>query len=294
MESFWLFITNLGRDEVFIIALTLYTLLVYPHWGRQLGLIFTLSFLLNTALKYGLYVPRPFAEQPELVSAAAEATAGGPSMPSGHAQMGVTLWLGMAAQIQRPFWWGAFGVLALLIAWSRLVLQVHRPLEVGVGVVLGLGFVWLAWWLKGRADVLGSPKLNVRYWGWLPLIVAGFIETQGLSDIPSEFIVGLSMLSGFWFARPNFEVPQTWQGRLIVGFVGVLIVLLVYFGLSAVSISLGRHQLPIDDTARYVLLVLTVFHVVPPVLRRWLPVSAPLATEAISETTKTSSKSENL
>ncbi|MFC6658941.1 hypothetical protein [Deinococcus multiflagellatus] len=33
MDSFWLMVTNLGRDEVFIVALALYTWLVRPSGG---------------------------------------------------------------------------------------------------------------------------------------------------------------------------------------------------------------------------------------------------------------------
>ena len=43
----WLAITNLGRDEVFIAVLALYTWLVGPQRARQLGVAFALSYLVN-------------------------------------------------------------------------------------------------------------------------------------------------------------------------------------------------------------------------------------------------------
>lgn len=273
MESFWLFVTNIGKDEVFIIALTLYTLLVNPLGGRYLGLAFAASYLLNTALKYGLNVKRPFADNPASVSEAVRQTAGGPSMPSGHAQLGTTLWLGMSAQLARPLWWGVFGSLAFLVSLSRLVLGVHRPLEVLVGLLLGASFAALAWWMQK------NTMATLQQWRWLaifPLLVALLLP----SGVPGELSAGLGLLAGFLFIAPRYQVPNNWSDRLLVGVLGVLLVLLVYVALSALPSELK--DIAAVRALRYGLLVLTVGEVVPLLLRRWLPVTtngAPVAAE---------------
>lgn len=259
MDAFWLAVTNLGRDEVFIVALTLYTLLVNPQGGRNLGVAFAASYLVNSALKYGLNLPRPFTSQPELASEAAKATAGGPGLPSGHAQMGATLWWGMAAQLRRPWFWVLALALVALIAASRLILHVHYLADVVTGLLLGLAFALAAAQPKYPDSPLGR---------WLPLgalLLALFIPMSA----PREYSVGLGLLAGFWTSRPTFGPPTTWAGRLIVGVVGLLVVFAVYFLLGALPHSIK--DISVVRALRYALLILVVMHAVPSLLRPWLP-----------------------
>lgn len=260
MDSLWLAITNLGRDKVFIVVLALYAWLVNPFAGRNLGIVFTLSYLVNTALKYGLNVPRIFADNPGVASEAAKATAGGPSLPSGHAQMAATLWGGIAAQVNRPWMWVVGIGLALLIGFSRLALNVHYPVDVVVGLLLGTVFaLWAA-----RADF---PQHDLARWvpPLILLVVAAFLPSYA----PHELGTGLGLLVGFWVARPNFRVPGDWSGRLIVGLLGLLIVFAVFFGLGALPAELKN--IGLVRALRYALLVWVAVEGVPALLRRWLP-----------------------
>ncbi|WP_309570568.1 phosphatase PAP2 family protein [Deinococcus sp.] len=264
MESFWLTVTTLGRDEVFIVVLALYTWLVRPTGGRDLGVAFAVSYLVNTALKYGLNEPRPFASNPAVASEAAKATAGGPGMPSGHAQLSTTLWGGIAAQLGLGWMWIVAGVLVVLIAFSRIALHVHSPLDVIVGVLLGAVFAMLA----ARAYF---PQLDFMRWGppVVALVVAAFLPAGG----PREYAVGLGLFAGFWFARPTFRPPDSVAGRVIVGLVGLLVVFAVYFGLALLPHSL--RDLGLVRALRYGLLVLVATEGVPALLRRWLPLGDP-------------------
>lgn len=258
MESFWMAVTNLGRDEVFITALALYTLLVNPRGGRQLGVVFALSYLTNTALKYSLDLPRPFTGQPDLASAVAKATAGGPGLPSGHSQMSATLWLGMAA-LERRGWWPAAALVAL-IAFSRLALHVHYPSDVISGLLLGVAFALFA----ARAHF---PQGGLTRW-WpatLILLIAALLP----ASTPHELGTGLGLLAGFWAARPDFDPPSDWKGRVVVGLLGLLIIFAVYFALAALPADLK--SLPVVRVLRYGLLVLVAAELVPALLRRWLP-----------------------
>ena len=264
MDALWLAITNLGRDEVFIVVLVLYTLLVSPRGGRNLGVMFALCYLTNTALKFGLNLPRPFTDHPELASAAAKATGPGPGLPSGHTQMGATLWLGLAAQQRRGWLWGlAAGVVALL-AVSRLVLHVHFPSDVLVGLVLGTLFA------------LGAtlPLSTAGSGRWLPALALLLLSALLPAYTPREVPVGLGLLAGFWALQPQFVPPRTWGGRLLVGVLGLALVLLVYFALGALPHAVK--DLNAVRALRYALLVLWAGQGVPLLLRRWLP-AAPVA-----------------
>lgn len=251
-------VTNLGRDEVFIVALALYTLLVNPQGGRNLGVAFAASYLVNTSIKYGFNVPRLFIDQPELASEAAKKTAGGPSFPSGHAQMATTLWMGIAMQLQKPWLWAGMGILAALIAVSRLALNVHRPHDVVVGLALGGIFAWLASYKGYPTSPLG------RFLPPLALLVAAFLP----ASVPGEFAAGLGMFAGFWASRPDFQVPKEWGGRLIVGVVGLVVVFVVYFTLGMLPDVVK--DLNAVRALRYAILVLVVAHGVPALLQQWL------------------------
>ena len=260
MEAFWLTITNLGRDEVFIVVLALYTWLVRPRGGRDLGVAFALSYLVNTALKYGLDLPRPFTHDPTVASEAAKRTAGGSGLPSGHAQMAATLGAGIASQVGRTGTWVLALILIALIAASRLILHAHFPLDVFVALLIGAAFAWLA--ARGR-----FPQAGAMRW-LLPLILLGaaaFLPT----GTPREYGTGLGLLAGFWWARPNFTPPQDVAGRLSVGVVGLMIVFAVYFGLGALPQAVK--DVSVVRVLRYALLVLVATEVVPALLRRWMP-----------------------
>lgn len=263
METLWLMVTNLGRDEVFIVVLALFTWLVRPQGGRELGVAFALSYLLNTALKYGLNLPRPFTNDPSVASEAARATAGGPGLPSGHSQMSATLWLGIAAQL-RSAGFTVFAVLLVaLIAASRLLLNVHYPSDVIVGLLLGVAFALLA----ARVHF---PQAGLLRWG-VPavlLLVAAFVP----AGAPREFGTGLGLLAGFWASRPTFAPPRDWAGRLIVAVLGLVMVFAVYFALGALPQELK--DMGVVRALRYALLVLVATEGVPLALRRWLPAQA--------------------
>ncbi|UBV43407.1 phosphatase PAP2 family protein [Deinococcus taeanensis] len=260
MEPFLLAVTNLGRDEVFIVALALYTWLVRPSGGRDLGVAFALSYLLNTALKYGLDLPRPFQVEPGAASAAAQATAGGPGLPSGHAQMSATLWLGMAAQLRQGPVLVAAATLVALVSASRLLLHVHYPSDVIVGLLLGGAFALLA----ARAHF---PQ--AQWARWVPPLVVLLAAALVPAGSPREVGAGLGLLAGFWAVRPSFAPPRDWATRLLVGALGLVLVFGVYFALGALPEALK--DLGLVRALRYALLVLMAVEVVPAVLRRWLP-----------------------
>ncbi|EYB68200.1 PA-phosphatase-like phosphoesterase [Deinococcus phoenicis] len=260
MDAFWLAVTTLGRDEVFIVVLALYTWLVNPRGGRNLGSAFALSYLVNSALKYGFNLPRPFSSDPAVASEAARATAGGPGLPSGHAQMAATLWGGIAAQVGRRGMWAAALLLIALIAVSRLALHVHYPSDVIVGLLLGAAFASLA--ASGYFPQQGALRWLVPV---LLLALAAFLP----AGTPREYGTGLGLLAGFWFARPDFAPPRDVAGRITVGLLGLLIVFAVFFGLGALPQSVK--DIGLVRALRYAVLVLVAVEGVPLLLRRWLP-----------------------
>jgi membrane-associated phospholipid phosphatase len=271
-EAFWLVLTSLGRDEVFIVVLALYSWLVNPGGMRQLGLAFSLSYLANTLLKFGFNLPRPFTSDPSVASAAAKATATGPGLPSGHTQQSAALWLGMAWQLatsgrpapdRKQRWFGVLAVvLVVAVSLSRLVLGVHYLADVLAGLLLGVGFAWLA---ATRAEWV--KKLLV--WNiWVPLL-ALLLAAALPTTAPREYSVGLGLLAGFWLLRRNFSAPSSWPARIGIAAAGLLLVFTVYIGLSVLPQAL--RDLGVVRALKYGLLVLMAGEGVPRLFRTWMP-----------------------
>lgn len=143
------FVTALGNIGFIWIVLSLVFLCF--RRTRECG-IFLLLALGVTALlgegilKYVVQRPRPFVQDPGIVLMIPPPT-GVYSFPSGHTASSFTAAVTLWKWDRR---WGIAGfVLAALIAFSRLYLQVHYPTDVLAGAVLGT-VVALAVWKWGR------------------------------------------------------------------------------------------------------------------------------------------------
>lgn len=108
---------------------------VDKYLGRRLILFMMLVSWFNSSLKSGLRRPRPYNVSPAVRNVIAEASYG---VPSGHAQ-NATVVGGLAANELRRWWMLAAGVgYAVLTGISRMILGVHYPQDVIVGITLGL------------------------------------------------------------------------------------------------------------------------------------------------------------
>lgn len=136
-------VTKLGDGGVFWIALTL-ALLLFRR-TRKLGLTCALALLIDVALCNGLIKnlvarTRPYVVNPDIVLLIPKP--GEYSFPSGHAAASFSF-VG-ALLFSRCRWWIPAGVLACVIAVSRLYLYVHYPTDVLFGALFGLLFGYLA------------------------------------------------------------------------------------------------------------------------------------------------------
>lgn len=257
-EALWLLVSSLSSDYLLIVLLALYYWLVNPRGGRQLGLTFALSYLLNTVLKLSLNEPRPFFSDPGLASPAAKATALGPGLPSGHAQLSATLWFGAAWQLGRRWFWWLAGALVFLIGLSRLVLGVHFPSDVLVG------------WLLGAAAVAGLlrlryPTAGPSWWAIPALAVAAAVFLPAYAS-------GLGLLAGFWLTRSVFGAPRSWPARLGVALVGLVLVFATFLVFRLIPHDL--RETGMVTALRYALTVLMATEWVPRLLRMWFTPAA--------------------
>lgn len=135
-------VTVLGNGGIFWICMTL-ALLIYPK-TRRLGLVCAVSLIVDVALCNGLIKnlvarTRPYVVNPDI--ALLVPRPGEFSFPSGHAAASFAV-VG-ALFFNKSKLWIPAGILALIIAFSRLYLYVHYPTDVIAGMLFGILFGYL-------------------------------------------------------------------------------------------------------------------------------------------------------
>jgi membrane-associated phospholipid phosphatase len=255
----------LGSEEFFLIALPVMYWCVNSQAGLRIGVIVLFSGGLNDIFKLALHGPRPYWYSTQVKAFASETSFG---VPSGHAQIAVSLWGMAAAQIKRRWAWAVAVFVMLMIGLSRLYLAVHFPHDVLLGWTLGLLVLWafMSWWepvavwanrkslgqqvgLAFAASllmlILGALAFGTLR-GWvLPAVWLENARLAGVEALPAPVTLNntitsaavlFGMLAGLaWMnSRGGFDSGGSfWQraGRLLLGLAGVLV---LYLGLKAV------------------------------------------------------------
>ncbi|MDJ0734147.1 MAG: phosphatase PAP2 family protein [Nostocaceae cyanobacterium] len=254
LQPLFLAITSLGSEYAYIVFMTLYYWLVDPWTGRQLGIVTTLSLGFNILLKDLSANPRPFELNPNLAPPAAKATADGSSFPSGHSQGSATFWFFLAFYYQRLWLWVLSITLVSLVAFSRVYLGVHFPVDVVVGLILGILFAFVG----VRLSLPNKPLLLVR----VATVMLAFLLAIALPDLARP----LGVLVAFFLTTPDFHPPTTWKGKVLFGGTGLLLILLIHKG-SSVLLGDWKHLAEITFW-HYAIMTLFATEILPKFARR--------------------------
>ena len=221
-------ITLLGGELFFmVIAVTVFWC-VSKREGYYLMIVGFFGTVINQFLKILCCVPRPWIKDPDFTiveSARAEAT--GYSFPSGHTQNAVATYGGIARYIRRGWLRVVLVVLTVLIAFSRMYLGVHTPLDVGVSFL-------------GAAAEDTVNYLSALENGWKLL---GATVGMLVSNIADRKHI-------------RFETQAVWWAQLIKLAVGFGCLLAIRSGLKAPLIALLGGNAAIAGGIRYLLVVL--------------------------------------
>jgi len=185
LDAFFSVITELGGEVFFMAGAIIF------FWCSDKGkgyYVLTVGFvgtLFNQFLKLLFRVPRPWVKDPNFTiveSARAEAT--GYSFPSGHTQnaaatLGCTAMTLRKKALKITFW-----VLYALVAFSRMYLGVHTPMDVGVSLVLGLAMTIGLYPLFRDAD--NNPKRIYGLLGGMVGLGVLFILFVELYKFPAD------------------------------------------------------------------------------------------------------------
>jgi membrane-associated phospholipid phosphatase len=260
------FFSFLGEEEFFLLVMPAFLWCISMPLGLRIGLILLLSDNLRIILKLAFHTPRPFWVSALVRPLALESSFG---LPSGHATNAATVWGLLAAYLRRPIAVAALGLVIFLNGLSRVYLGVHFPGDVLAGWVLGLLLLWLflrletpvlAWLtrqnLRARLLAALAPSLTfvlvgslVRYslgdWqfpaGWLENAAAAshqILESGpfSLSELMTSAGALLGLAAGaIWLSsHQGFDTGGTWGRRLLRYPVGLVGVVLLWYGLGAV------------------------------------------------------------
>lgn len=217
-----------------------------------------LGTVLNQFLKILFRIPRPWVLDPSFEPVeSAVADAGGFSFPSGHTQNVFATFGGIFAWTKKTWIKIVCAVLIVLVAFSRMYLGVHTPLDVGVSIVVGI--VLLVALYPMFRSLEAHPNRFYGFLAVLAVLLAGFLLYSYLFPFPDwmyaeEHVVNLiearhnaSLLTGALLAltiaytldlrRTRFDTKAVWWAQVLKVVLGLVITLALIEGTKAL---LGR------------------------------------------------------
>ncbi len=249
-------ITFLGDTEFYLLVMPLLFWCIDPTLGIRTGIILLVSGGLNSILKFGFAMPRPFWVSAN-VRPVIEATGFG--FPSGHAQNAAGIWGLFAASTSKNWLKGVALTLIILIGLSRIVLGVHFTHDVLMGWLVGLILLLIFLKIETRVTAwIKTKKIGLQFLVLVLatslLIIPAFLIADPLNPPalapdwkpvgdPYDF-EGLFTTTGALFGLGFGVILLTQTGmitaegpawkRLLRYFVGLIGVLVLYLGLGSI------------------------------------------------------------
>ncbi|NMD37713.1 MAG: phosphatase PAP2 family protein [Christensenellaceae bacterium] len=238
-DKFFTYITILGEEG----ALLLVVMLVYWCINKKQGLYILYLGLLNSGinacLKLVFRIPRPWVKDSDFtIVEAARGEATGYSFPSGHTQ-NAAAYLGGIARLSKNKILKAFIImLILLVALSRMYLGVHTPVDVGVSLVIGLLFVFIAYpFFNQREDKIHWAFAFLIFILLLSVLFIEFYHfpqdvdlanlSNGKKNIYLTLGASLGMVLTYYIDKRyiKFDTKAVWWVQMIKLVVGIALVM---------------------------------------------------------------------
>lgn len=236
--------TELGYAPFFLVCLPLGYWLWDKSLFTRLAVLIVMTGLVNSFLKDLFQDPRP---DPSF-ALDAERTGGSFGLPSGHAQVATAMWLWLAYEVRRWWFWPVAIVIVASVCLSRLYLGVHDVEDVLAGVFLGLATLvvfkaLLADEFQGWRDI--NPGVQIAIILALhPILYLLWPGEKGPGAVISlgGFLIG--WLVGFLLAKHRWKVARHENVLIavvaaVLGIVGVIVAFL-YLGNQLEAIGLPR------------------------------------------------------
>jgi len=281
LNEFMLAITTLGEETAFlVIALVLFWCVdkYLGYYTLSVGFIGTIA---NQFLKLWFRIPRPWVldENFTILEQAREA-ASGYSFPSGHTQSAVGTFGSIAYTTKNTIIRIVAIAIALLVAFSRMYIGVHTPLDVIVSVIVAIILIIL---LKPVVLIRNRNRMSILL-GVMLLLAVGFLCFVNFYPFPADLdphnyesglknaytllgaLLGLLIVYIVDEKWLNFSTAAVWWAQIVKVVIGLCLVLLVKTGTKGLlNYLLGES---VGRAARYCLIVL-VAGILWPMTFRW-------------------------
>ena len=253
VDLFFQMITFLGDETFYLILFPFLLWCIDFNFGLRLGIIFLLSVYINAGAKTFFHLPRPFEILPEIQKIQAT----GYGFPSGHAQSSMVVWGNIALwKKKRPLIRNLCILLIFLIAFSRIYLGVHFPVDILGGWLIGAFLIILGYFLLFRNMKNLLPKnMTLQLIGltFFPLILLSFQTSNDMvSSIAALMGVGYGLIL-LQHTMGGFQ-PETWIKRLLSFLLGIIGIAILYIGLKILLPEEGHAFYQTGRFFRYLLL----------------------------------------
>ncbi len=271
LDIFFKVLTALGDELFFLLFVPLIIWSVDYTIGVRMALIFLSSAYLNSISKLIAAQPRPFQVSSDVRMLVEETTGG---FPSGHTQNTTAVWVSLAVQFKKRWFWFLTVGLLILVPLSRLYLGVHFPTDLLGGYILGLAIITA--FMRSERPVLKwlqSKSIGVQL--LLVVCITALLALAGIGHLQETSATTATLLGGgvgLVLERHliRFDSAGTWWQRVIRFLLGALVLGIIYFGLKILFSHLTPYLL--FRFIRYALVGLAVFLLMP-----WLFIRLKLA-----------------
>lgn len=274
-DFFFATVTHIGEEVFFLAIAILFYWCISKRQGYYILVTGVVGSVINQWLKIICRIPRPWVLDPNFKpvgDAVAEAT--GYSFPSGHTQ-NVAGTFGCIGRYNKQKWVKITSVtIILLVAFSRMYLGVHTPLDVctSLGVAAALVFVFHFVFRTEESTkkymfwvMIGSVVFSIAFIIYVFLLPeSNFAVGHDLDNLASAkknaatlsgCLVGLALVYPLDRFYIKFDTKGRWYSQAIKFVVGVGIVLLIKEGLKNPLIAIFGNEY-VARAARYFLIVL--------------------------------------
>lgn len=245
LDSIFEVITFIGGQEILILVIVTVYFVFSKKLGQRIAYAIFGSLLINNSLKVIIDRVRPFNNPKATYALDSSVTehATGQSFPSGHAQNSSVAYSSIALTYKKNYLWIISIVLIVLVALSRVLIGVHYPSDVIVGIILGISLAYFGTKLhiKYEDDFSKQIKLYLITAAiFLPIlfIYIGKLKEEYVlyKDIYTIYAFYIGYILAVYIEKKylDFNEFPTLKFRIIRAIIAVVIVLGLLLGLKVI------------------------------------------------------------
>ena len=266
-DSLFSAITRLGEEAALLFVVFLFLWCINKKCGYYLCALGVAAISSNLFLKMIFRVPRPWMLDPSFeIVESARAGATGYSFPSGHTQISVGVYGGIARESKNKTVRLFCIVTAVLVAFSRMYLGVHTLWDVLAGALLSVSLIFIMHLAVGR-EMTAVKRMSLTY-TLVAVFCIAYLAFLYLYPFPADVDAAeiyesiengykiLGIIPAMWFSYivdekyTRYNTSCIWWGQAIKIVLGVVITFTLKEVLKVpFSVLFGGHS--VAGTFRY-------------------------------------------